>query len=224
MKKSNGQVLEMDKPLIDVGVTIAAPKFRTIAFEIIGLAPYVQLRFSEKARNDMRANMVDGQRAKRGKNKGARDFSIEFPAAMYKTTQGWYGIPAPAFRNAMISACRLVNFTMTRAKLSVFIEADGYDALDGTPLVKIIGEPEPYESIVRNATGVPDIRVRAMWKKWSAIIRIRYDADQFNGMDVTNLLARVGLQVGIGEGRPDSKNSAGLGFGIFSIEKEKEQK
>lgn len=219
--KTNGQVKEMVE--VSKGVTVAViapPKFRTLRFDIVGTSPYVQLRFSEKARNDMRSNMVDGQRAKRGKAKGARDFSIEFPNSMYKATQGWRGIPAPAFRNAMISACRLVNFTMTRAKLSVFIEADGYDASDGTPLVKIIGEPEAYESIVRNATGVPDIRVRAMWREWSAILRVRYDADQFNDMDVTNLLARVGVQVGIGEGRPDSKNSAGLGFGLFTFEKE----
>jgi len=35
---------------------------------------------------------------------------------------------------------------------------------------------------------------------------------------LTNLLARAGLQVGIGEGRPDSKNSAGMGWGLFQIE------
>jgi len=33
----------------------------------------------------------------------------------------------------------------------------------------------------------------------------------------------VGLQVGIGEGRPDSKNSAGMGWGMFTIE-DKEKK
>jgi hypothetical protein len=32
-----------------------------------------------------------------------------------------------------------------------------------------------------------------------------------------NLLARVGMQVGIGEGRPDSRESAGIGFGLFRI-------
>jgi len=31
------------------------------------------------------------------------------------------------------------------------------------------------------------------------------------------LLARVGMQVGIGEGRPDSKNSAGMGWGLFEV-------
>jgi len=30
-------------------------------------------------------------------------------------------------------------------------------------------------------------------------------------------MSRVGLQVGVGEGRPDSKASAGLGNGLFVI-------
>jgi hypothetical protein len=42
--------------------------------------------------------------------------------------------------------------------------------------------------------------------------------DQFTHQDVANLMTRVGLQVGLGEGRPDSKNSAGMGWGLFQIE------
>jgi hypothetical protein len=32
---------------------------------------------------------------------------------------------------------------------------------------------------------------------------------------------RVGAQVGIGEGRPDSKNSTGMGWGTFEIKEVK---
>jgi hypothetical protein len=48
-------------------------------------------------------------------------------------------------------------------------------------------------------------------------LRIRYDAGMFTSDAMVNLISRVGLQVGIGEGRPDSKNSAGLGYGLFEI-------
>jgi len=200
-------------------VVIKAPEFRSASYEIYGTSPYVQLRFSQKARNIMRANMEMGQRSKRGKAREPRDFGSEFQGAMYVSPDNWYGIPAPAFRNGMISACRIVNFKMTLAKLSIFVEADGYDSFDSTPLVRIYGAPEPYESLVRNATGVADIRTRAMWREWSAKVVVRWDTDQFNVNDVTNLLARVGMQVGIGEGRPDSKASAGLGFGLFALKK-----
>ena len=37
----------------------------------------------------------------------------------------------------------------------------------------------------------------------------------------TNLIARAGMQVGICEGRPDSSNSTGMGWGTFEISDEK---
>jgi hypothetical protein len=58
-----------------------------------------------------------------------------------------------------------------------------------------------------------------MWRELAAVLNIRYDADQFSATDVMNLIARVGMQVGIGEGRPDSKQSAGMGFGTFEVER-----
>jgi hypothetical protein len=118
----------------------------------------------------------------------------------------------------MISACRLVGFKMTLAKLSVFVVADTFDRVDGIPLIHFSGDPERTEMAVRNATGVADIRVRPMWRAWSATVHITFDEDQFSSADVMNLMVRVGQQVGIGEGRPDSRDSAGLGWGTFRVE------
>ena len=117
----------------------------------------------------------------------------------------------------MISACRVVGFKMTLAKLSVFVEPDGFDAVDGTPLVKIIGEPRLHQGYGRNANGGVDLRWRPMWEQWKAAVHVRWDASQFSAQDVVNLMARAGLQVGIGEGRPDSPNSNGLGWGMFEV-------
>jgi len=73
--------------------------------------------------------------------------------------------------------------------------------------------------MARVETGQPYVTVRAAYHQWYAKVRIRFDEDQFTLQDITNLLSRVGLQVGLGEGRPDSKNSAGMGWGLFEIEK-----
>jgi hypothetical protein len=59
--------------------------------------------------------------------------------------------------------------------------------------------------------------VRAKFWPWSAEVRVQYDADQFSATDMANLMTRVGTQVGIGEGRPDSKMSAGMGWGTFKL-------
>ncbi len=198
-------------------VQIAAPKLRTAEFELVGTSPFVQLRFSQKAMNSMMDKMKGGSQSKSKRIREARDFDDDFLQAQHISTDGWTGVPAGSFRAAMISACRLVGFKMTLAKLSVFIEADGIDKVDGIPLVKIIGTPEPNIMAVRNATGVADIRCRPMWKEWSIKLRVRYDEDQFSLTDISNLLMRVGQQVGIGEGRNDSRASAGLGWGCFKL-------
>jgi hypothetical protein len=108
---------------------------------------------------------------------------------------------------------------MTRAKISVFVEQDGLDASDGQPLVRLIAdEPERSEMAVRLETGVASIAIRPLWREWGAVVRVRYDADQFTASDVVNLLDRAGQQVGIGEGRPDSRKSTGLGWGMFEVD------
>ena len=200
-------------------VQITAPKIHTAEFKIIGTAPYIQLRFSEKAINAMREKHEAGSQANKKKAKASRDFHQDFLQAQHMSDdkKPWNGIPASAFRNGMISACRLVGFKMTLAKLSVFILPDGFDKVDGVPLIKLDGVPESHLMHARNATGVCDLRVRAKFWPWSATVRVQYDADQFTATDAANLMTRVGAQVGIGEGRPDSKMSAGMGWGTFKL-------
>lgn len=198
-------------------VVIEPPKFEMADILIVGTSPYVQNKFSQKARDQMKEKQESGSRGKKGKAREGKDFQAVYEAAKHISREGWCGIPAPSFRNAMISACRIVGFKMTLAKLSVFVEADGYDGDDGTPLVRIKGEPRIHEGLVRNQTGVADIRWRPMWEQWEAIVRVRWDATQFSAQDVVNLLARAGAQVGIGEGRPDSKASNGMGWGMFEV-------
>lgn len=72
--------------------------------------------------------------------------------------------------------------------------------------------------MARVETGQPYVTHRAAYHNWTAKIKIRFDADQFRIQDVSHLLSRVGMQVGIGEGRPDSKNSCGMGWGLFDLE------
>lgn len=200
-------------------IVIKPPHFQSAQFTIVGSAPYVQNRFSQKALNEIRAKQMAGSVGHTKKAKVAKDFMAAYEGAKHISEDGWCGIPAPAFREAMISACRIVGFKMTLAKLSVFIDADGFDAVDATPLVRITkGEPQYKEHFVRNETGVVDIRPRPMWAPgWAAVLTVRWDADQFSIADVTNLLSRVGMQVGIGEGRPDSPRSTGQGWGLFAV-------
>lgn len=199
-------------------ITIDAPRFTTLAVNIEGTAPYMQNRFSHKAMVQMQEKMEAGSTARSKKTRDARDFDADFQHAMHISEEGWVGMPAAGFRNACIDACRMVGFKMTHAKMSIFIEADGFDSIDGTPLIRFDGgEPEKTTMPVRNATGVVDLRVRPMWRKWKATLRVRFDEGQFTAQDAVNLLIRAGQQVGIGEGQPYSKQSNGMGYGMFTV-------
>lgn len=204
-----------------MGVVISAPRIEVAGFNLVGTSPLVINKFSQKAREQMKEKQMAGSQAKKGKARAPKDFDACYKGAFHVSTEGWNGIPAAAFRNAMISACRLVNFKMTLSKMSIFTLGDGFDADEGTPLVRIYGEPRKLEMYARNETGVCDVRIRPQWIEWKCKLRVQFDADQFSHTDVANLLMRAGLQVGIGEGRPDSKKSAGMGWGTFTIKGEK---
>ena len=202
----------------DVVLRITAPRMERLKLRILGTAPYMQLRFSAKAMQKMQANMEAGQTGRSKKAREPRDFDNDYQEAFHRLPDGSPGIPAAAFRAACISACRLVGYKMTIAKLSIFFECDGFDVVDGSPLIRIQGDPEMTILPARNANGGMDLRVRPMWREWSADVTMRFDRDQFDPQDVLNLLCRVGCQVGVGEGRADSRASVGLGFGSFDVQ------
>jgi len=202
---------------------ITAPNFKTVAFTIRGTAPLVINRFSQKASQMMREAQEAGSVArKKGKAKDGKNFEECFQQARHISTDGWDGISAMSIKHAMVGACRAVDFKMTIAKIGFFVESDGFDRVDGDPLVKITkGEPRQVEHHVRNASGVADIRARPMWDAgWEAVVRVKYDADMFAQNDVENLLMRAGVQNGIHEGRPSSKMGVGMGWGTFEIVKQ----
>jgi hypothetical protein len=207
-----------------VAVIKAANIVRT-TIRIRGTAPFVQNKFSFKARTKMMSDMATPKNEKRAKTeRPPRDYEDDFLQAQHISVAGWNGIPCPAFRAAMIDACRTVGMVMTRAKMAVFVLPDGFDKDDGTPLVRIIGDaPERTESLVRNDNGGADIRIRPMWREWEADISLEFDADMITASSVVNLLDRAGRQVGVGEGRPYSKNSVGQGWGTFTVVSEEQK-
>lgn len=199
-------------------IKITAPNMKTAQFGIVGTSPYVMNKFSAKALAKMREIQEAGSTAKKGSKREPKDFAALYDGCQHVSEDGWVGMPANGFRAALVSACRTVGFTMVLARLSLFVEGDGFDVTEGTPLIRFSkGKPRKVEHAVR-IQQTTDIRVRAMWSPgWELRLRVRYDADLFTLEDVTNLLARVGEQVGVGEGRPDSKTSAGMGWGTFRI-------
>jgi hypothetical protein len=172
-------------------------------------------------------NFVPGELYIRGtrqlvQNKFGRRKNDPFEDARYISFEGWDGIPVGAFRHACVDACKLVGIVMTRAKLGIHLKPDGFDSTDGISLVKIIGDPpEELHSKVRVASGREFELVRPCWNTWGARLRFEYDADQFQAVDVMNLVIRAGAQIGIGDGRSyrlyGEKNPTPPTWGTFEV-------
>jgi hypothetical protein len=218
--KATGQNIPPTGENKEQTVFIKPPRFGRAVFSIRAAedTPLVIHRFSAKLKEEMRAKMEEGKSAGSKRNREPKDMDKAYNDARYVHADGWDGFNASGIRHGMISACRLVNFKMVLAKLSIFVEADGRDATEPQiPLVRIYGKPIRQDDMARVSTGEPYITTRPAYHGWAAKVRIRWDKDQFSLQDVTNLLMRVGMQGGIGEGRPDSKNSPGMGWGLFEI-------
>lgn len=201
-------------------VVIEPPKIGRAQVTIEGESPLVVHRFGSKARKAMEKTLANEGGKGKKKEHEKRDHEADMRDALHIAEDGWYGMPAAAFRSAMITACKVSNYHMTKAKLSLFVEHDGMSE-EGIPLVRIEGgEPELHITHVRIAKNSTDLRARPMWKRWSITLRLRWDAGQFELSDVVNLLVRAGLQVGIGEGRANSTTeSGGMGWGHFRVKK-----
>ena len=198
-------------------VVISKPNFVTTKIKIVGESPYVMNKMSSANRRAMMEKQESGERSKKGKKREPKDFDAVYKGAMHISKEGWYGIPCSALRAALIRACSVSGYQMTRAKLSIFVEPDGIDADDGQPLVRLYGEPTRRDMAVKLADGSSDIIARPFFDVWYAEPTLSWDGDQFSASDVINLLSRAGRQVGIGAGRHFSKESTGMGWGVFRV-------
>ena len=204
-------------------VTIKPLNLERVQIPIIGITQYVQNAFSEKAAAKIRATQAAGKAAGSKKNREPKDFDECYRGSQHISAQGWHGQPASGWRAGCISACRAAGFVMTKAKLGLSIIEDGYDVASGDGLVKITkGQPHMDVRPVRNDDGSCDMRARAMWNPgWELVLTVEYDADIFTCDDVVNLVERAGLQVNMGEGRNDSPNSCGQGWGRCRVDRSK---
>jgi hypothetical protein len=199
-------------------ISISEPNFQSIRFKIIGTAPLMIHKFSAPTRATIEAKQTDKDKVK--KARAPKDYKAEFNGARYVAAAGWDGFYAGALRNSMIHAARYVDgLQMTKSKGLFFVQAQGFDKDDGTPLVRIQGSKAAHDTRpVRLESGVADLRNRPRYDKWHAEVVIDFDADAVTATDVANLLHRAGSQVGLCEGRPGSSNSFGIGFGTFKVE------
>lgn len=201
-KKADATAPVVLRRLEDTGVDIT----------IRGMTPVIPHKWSEKAKS-----LMPGAPGSEGTSpkKGERDPEAEAEACTYYLEDGRPGIPATAFKAAMVSACRFFDKpSMAEAKLMFHVDGEGPDQL-----VPIEGKRTLREDTPRNANGGADLRYRYAYSDWSARLRIRFAEAAITPASVITLLDAAG-RVGVGDWRPGAPRSSTGTFGTWRIVEE----
>lgn len=183
---------------------------QTLDIPIIGDSGLICHAWSKKARQQM----LDKQMKKATQGKSAKDPWQDFCETLYwldgqpeKPTEedvmkGRFGFRAVAFKSAAITAVTSTGgMTKVMARQCFHILGE---------YVEILGPPPSMrEDMVRVGMGTADIRHRAEFETWGAILRVQHNANVLSAEQVISLFEAGGFGVGIGDWRPEKDGVSG---------------
>lgn len=173
-------------------------ELREIDITLVGDSPLICHKWSEKAKKAM----LDKQMGKAAHAKEKKDPQRDYEESLYPHPGGGFGFPVVAFKAAAVDACtHIANMTKVAARGAFHINGE---------YVKIEGEPNPREDMVRVGMGTADIRYRGEFKEWRTTFRVRYNARVITAEQLLNLFNVAGFAIGVGEWRPQKDGSYGM--------------
>lgn len=210
-------------------VTIPKLRIRTIHITVEGKTPLIIHAWSAKAIR----MMLDKQMGIPSAGKQKKDPLQDFKDSLYYLPENkGFGIPAPAFKAAIVTGSNDVEEKMTEIKRNVHVNSY---------LVPIIAPPLAAENwtdwdreyerdlapfhekgvqmrmdLVRLETGVADIHFRGCFPIWSCDLEIEFNESVVSPAQLTNLVQAAG-QGGVGEWRPTAPKCRSGEFGRFTI-------
>lgn len=196
--------------MADAQVSISRIGTETLRIPIVGTAPLIVHKFSEKSKRQM----LDAMQGRKSP-KQAKDPEADYEAALYRHDDGGYGFPVIAFKAASVGACRFFgkSMPMTLARQTMFFDAE-FSKTDGQKLARIVGEPRMREDVVRVGMGGTDLRYRPEFVEWQTTLDVIYVQSMLTRESVLSLIDAGGMGVGVGEWRPEKKGD----FGTYQID------
>lgn len=193
------------------GIGLERIKRETAVIEIKGTAPLIVHAWSDKAKRMMLDAQMGKKVAKEPKNP-ERDFE----ESRYRfADESGDGFPLMGFKAATVKGGGRIfgkAVKMTELRQNFTFLADGIGT-DGSQLARLKAtDPVMREDMVRVGMGTADIRYRAEYREWSALLRIQFVP---NLIDLESVVALVdaGGTNGVGEWRPEKNGS----FGTYEV-------
>jgi hypothetical protein len=180
---------------------------------IIGVTPLIAHKWAEKSKN----MMLEKQQTKARPVKEFRVPEDDFNAARYRLSDGSDGMPATAFKAAIVHAARLhTGITQVALKQMLIVIGDGTDE-NGDQLVRIsYDDLKMRTDTPRNSGGTADLRFRPQYDGWSAMLQIVVVSGQLDEESLLALVDAAGMG-GVGDWRPTSPKSATGSYGTFRV-------
>ena len=196
--------------MADAQVSISRIGTETLLVPLVGTAPLIVHKFSEKSKRQM----LDAMQGRKSP-KQPKDPEGEYAAAFYRHDDGGFGFPVIAFKAASVAACRFFgkSMPMTLARQCIFFDAE-FSKADGQKLARLVGEPRMREDVTRVGMGGTDLRYRPEFTEWSTTVEVTYVTSMLTRESVLSLIEAGGMGVGVGEWRPEKKGD----FGTFAID------
>jgi hypothetical protein len=205
----NGKTAEAEAPAAGPAIQIQRLRTQLMLVPLVGTAPLITHPFSEKAKKQMLDAMQGVKRAK-----VAKDPEAEYESAFYRMLNGAPGMPALAFKAAIVSTARFFDKSVSMVALRQSIFVEGEHGPSGQALIEIEGTPEMREDVVRVGVSGTDLRYRPEFKDWRVVLPVRYMTSQLDQASVLSLILAAGTGVGVGEWRPERSGD----FGTFKID------
>jgi len=192
---------------------VRSQKFLTL---VIGETPLMAHKFAEK----LRKQILDKHMGEATEGRERKDPEANFQAARYRLSDGGDGVPAGGLKAAIVKGfIKGSGVPVTKAKGAIRVTAD--DA--ATNLVRILGPhgvpdwPAMREDVVRNASGVIDIRHRPVYWPWAMRLEVEFLPSICSMQQVLQAIATAGFIEGLCEWRPGSKESLSGTFGTWRL-------
>ena len=193
-------------------ISISRLERRTVEVVIVGTAPLIVHRFDQKAKQ----MMLDAQQGKAKAKKAPKDPVADYEASRYRLPDGRDGFPAVGFKAAIVGATRLFDKQVTIVGTKQAIRVIGEGPEQYVPLQYDEGDLIMREDTVRIGMGTADLRYRAQYTNWSAVLIVQYVPSQINIESIVALVDAGGIG-GVGEWRPSSPKGATGSYGTWEV-------
>jgi hypothetical protein len=223
------------------GFVIEQLKLETIVLQIVGIRPLIVHAWDPKTQAEMLAKQM--KIPVKGAKQKERNPQAEYEAALYRIPEhmgGGYGVPAAAFKQSFVDACRHVDLKMTEATGAFhvrgievplpevkLVDPEGNEIKVGEKTMEMIpifgSKPEMRMDMVRLEGGSADLRFRPYFMYWWCLVPVQVAVGSMTPQQVTDLANRAGFHCGVCEWRPFSKKSKNGTYGMYKIASNKDE-